>query len=269
MARPRLYAAGWRSASTIDVRGATSFVLWLCGCNLRCPFCHNWRIAEGDPALCRWVPVEEIVDAVRSARSLVDYVHVTGGEPLLQADALASLLTRVRDVGLKVSVNSNLTLPGELLKLVELLDHVATDLKVPSLMYGVAEWEHAYKGFLRSIRELSQRGVRLELRVPLARLPVDEYVRVVGDALSAMAPGYSGFTIVYNRVVGRPLVEPRSAEWCERFCLGEEEYGEYVRRVGEVVLALLRSRSQTGTGPPRPGRGPPGRVDSPGPRVYL
>ncbi|MCD6348625.1 MAG: 4Fe-4S cluster-binding domain-containing protein, partial [Candidatus Korarchaeota archaeon] len=79
-----MLGAGWRSLSTVDVKGAVTFTLWLCGCNLRCPFCHNHLLASSDPSKCFPLNVNNLVDDLISSRGLIDYFHVTGGEPLVQ-----------------------------------------------------------------------------------------------------------------------------------------------------------------------------------------
>ncbi len=120
---------GWKEVSTVDVRGKVTFTLWVCGCNLKCPFCHNWRIADG--LGCHELNREKLLEHLEGSSRFVDYFHVTGGEPLVQRRELAELLEDVKSMGIMTSLNSNLTLPmGNLLEL-DLVDHVATDVKAP------------------------------------------------------------------------------------------------------------------------------------------
>ena len=121
---------GWRDVALVDVVGHVSFTLWLSGCNFKCPWCANYEIALG----LRGFPmsVSEVVELLVSAKPYVDYLHVTGGEPLLQKKPLEKLLLRVRrELGLKLSVDTNGSLPEALRKLVPYLHHVAIDLKAP------------------------------------------------------------------------------------------------------------------------------------------
>ncbi|MEM4913375.1 MAG: anaerobic ribonucleoside-triphosphate reductase activating protein, partial [Desulfurococcaceae archaeon] len=74
----KLVIAGWKSVSLVDVYGYTSFTIWTCGCNLKCPFCHNWRLADNDPSVCYAVDVEKLIEECTASRLLVDYLHVTG-----------------------------------------------------------------------------------------------------------------------------------------------------------------------------------------------
>jgi len=77
-----MLTSGWKSTSMVDVRGKVTFTLWLCGCNLKCPFCHNWRIAEGEGCF----PLDEglLLEELEYGAFLLDYFHITGGEPLMQ-----------------------------------------------------------------------------------------------------------------------------------------------------------------------------------------
>ncbi len=129
--------SGWKSVSMVDVHGKVTFTLWLCGCNLKCPFCHNWLIAEGKE--CFPLDRGALLGDLSSSSFLVDYFHITGGEPLMQWAELSSLLAEAKEL-LPISLNTNLTLlkPLERLLKAELVDHIATDLKAPLLLSSTA-----------------------------------------------------------------------------------------------------------------------------------
>lgn len=232
--------------SLIDVIGKPSFVIWLCGCNLNCPFCHNWKIANSDPEFCSDVHVSKLIEEIKYARYLVDYVQVTGGEPLLQVEELKKLFAEVKDMGLKTSLNSNLTLSRFLSSIVDLVDHVATDIKIPQYMYGVDDWDKMFEEFLKSLRILLEKGKEIELRVLVTKIPIPYYIKVL-ESVGRVLKNYEKFYIVFRRVRGRPVVVPRSDVWCELFCVdGEEDYKEQTQRLkmlvsqyfGEKVLKL-------------------------------
>lgn len=71
------------------------YALWLQGCQKRCPHCI---FPAGQP-LNRggeWLPVEKIWSEIKSVRDLTG-ITVSGGEPFLQAEALARLIKFLRD----------------------------------------------------------------------------------------------------------------------------------------------------------------------------
>jgi len=193
-----LKIAGYKPISLIDVHGYPSFALWVCGCNLRCPFCHNWRIANADRKVCGEAELGELMVKISKSVKFVDYLHVTGGEPLLQVEALRELFSKVKSLGLMISLNTNLTLASELERLLKdgLLDHVATDLKVPfDIMSGLGEKARNYWGeYLKSLELLRGYEVTLELRVPVAR---GITLGALGNALREILPLLKGLRKSY------------------------------------------------------------------------
>jgi len=158
--------------STIDIVGDVSLVVWLCGCNLRCPFCHNWKIARNDPALCREVEIERVLERLESARGLADSVLVTGGEPLLQPEATAAILSKASELGMRPVLESNLTIPEALRTVLDLafVNEIVTDIKVPpEAMMGLSPEvaRRAWSSFLESLRIAVERVPRVTLRLPI------------------------------------------------------------------------------------------------------
>lgn len=77
------------------------YVLWVQGCSLACPGCWNpdtWPRARRDERT-----VDEVEQEILSVPN-IEGVTFTGGEPFLQAPALAMLASRVRAHGLSVVV---------------------------------------------------------------------------------------------------------------------------------------------------------------------
>ena len=70
-------------------------------------------------------------------------VSLTGGEPLCQADFLKDLLPDLRASRCKIYLETNGTLPQELQKIIDDVDIIAMDIKLPSSTQGVSLWaEH-------------------------------------------------------------------------------------------------------------------------------
>ncbi|ABM80010.1 anaerobic ribonucleoside-triphosphate reductase activating protein [Hyperthermus butylicus] len=222
--RDTLLVGGWKAPSLVDVRGRVSFTLWLCGCNLRCPFCHNWKLAEMLPGTCRWAKLDELVEALSGAARLVDVLHVTGGEPLLQPGRLRGLLEASHKLGLGNSINTNCTLPENMEQLLEekLVDHVATDLKTPfHLLTGLSKSQAArlWGRYLDCLRLLARHGVEVELRIPVPR-DIPGYTRLLEESLRQPTEALKGtnWYIVVNPLQGPPAVTPRSPDWCAEHC---------------------------------------------------
>ena len=118
--------------------GHVAAVIFVPGCNFRCPFCHNAGLvlperAAGGPR----VPVDEILDQLRDRRGFLDSVVVSGGEPTLQP-GLQEFLAAVRAMGLRVKLDTNGSRPDVLRDLFEgkLVDYVAMDIKATRARYS-------------------------------------------------------------------------------------------------------------------------------------
>ena len=121
--------SGLQKLSMVDYPGKLAATVFTGGCDLRCPFCHNaplvLRVAE-TPALSQ----EEVLSFLRTRQGLLDGVVLSGGEPLLQADA-AEFLAAVRSLGFSVKLDTNGCHPEALANILErgLTDYLAMDIK--------------------------------------------------------------------------------------------------------------------------------------------
>lgn len=68
-------------------------VIWLQGCHRRCPGCFNPDAQPFKPRLL--MPVDQVVHWLEAIQN-IEGVTISGGEPFLQAEALAALLQRLR-----------------------------------------------------------------------------------------------------------------------------------------------------------------------------
>ncbi|MFA8435103.1 MAG: anaerobic ribonucleoside-triphosphate reductase activating protein [Marinifilaceae bacterium] len=124
--------SGFIKNSLIDFPGKISSVIFTQGCNLRCKFCHNYElIPRGLQEEDVFLEVE-VLQYLERSRRLIDALVITGGEPCLQPD-LVQFIRKVKDMGLKVKLDTNGTDPGKLEYLLEqnLVDYVAMDVKAP------------------------------------------------------------------------------------------------------------------------------------------
>ncbi len=236
--------AGYKSLSLVDVYGAVTFTVWFCGCNLKCPFCHNWVIAEGDLDVCKSVSIDSVLEELLVSRKLIDYLHVTGGEPLIQYSGLRELFYRSREYGVSNSLDSNLTFPDRLDALLKenLIDHVASDLKTPfNILSGLGDESSRYWSlFTESLEVLSSYDVLFELRIPVARELTIKYIRDVLSDLSSVFRKFKRMYCIVNPLMGPPLTNPRDRGWASRYC--NPDYEEVVR-VASIVEELLHVKT--------------------------
>ena len=85
--------SGIQKTSLIDFPEKIATVLFTPGCNLRCPFCHNWRIVV-DPKP-PFLNEENVLKIVETRKRFVDAIVVTGGEPTLHKE-LSKFLKKLK-----------------------------------------------------------------------------------------------------------------------------------------------------------------------------
>lgn len=120
--------AGLLPVSMVEWEGKLASVLFLRGCNLRCPYCHNPELVRADvTSEMAWDFVKE---QLLEKAGWVDGVVITGGEPTICPD-LREIISRIRDIGFAIKLDTNGTHPEVLGKLLKegLLDCVAIDIK--------------------------------------------------------------------------------------------------------------------------------------------
>ena len=121
--------AGLQKMTLLDFPGAIACTVFLPGCNLRCPFCHNASLVlrPGEPPM---LAQAELLAFLESRKGKLDGVCITGGEPTLHKD-LPQLIRTIKEMGYAVKLDTNGSDPGMLRNLLDenLLDYVAMDIK--------------------------------------------------------------------------------------------------------------------------------------------
>ncbi len=128
---------GFIETSFVDWKGCLSSVVFLGGCNFRCPFCHN-RDLVLNPGGLEDVPIEYVVATIRKYRTQwVDRIVVTGGEPTIHKN-LYRLMGLLKSEGMKVKLDTNGSNPSVMKGLVGdgLVDSIAMDVKGPLDRYS-------------------------------------------------------------------------------------------------------------------------------------
>ena len=126
--------SGLQKISLVDYPDKISSVLFTPGCNLRCPFCHNWRIAvDPQPPFLQETAAIEILE---SRKKYVDAVVITGGEPCMHKE-LHKFLAKLKDRGFMVKLDTNGFFPDVLEECLASVDFVAMDVKTCKEKYSL------------------------------------------------------------------------------------------------------------------------------------
>ena len=128
---PWTYVRGLQPGSLCDWPGHVSAVLFLGGCNLRCPTCHNAGLAwtpETYPPLSK----KDIKKFIQSRKTWLDGLVVSGGEPTTIPN-ISELLKEISSFGLPLKLDTNGLLPNVVRSLFTqgLIQAVAVDVKGP------------------------------------------------------------------------------------------------------------------------------------------
>lgn len=116
------------------------------GCSLKCRFC--------DTQLNRFEEINTL-ELIKKIKPLSDNLHslaITGGEPLEQADFLKIFLSLARKENFKIYLETNGVLYNGLKDLIDFIDIVSMDIKLPSSTGLKAFWQE-HQNFLEIASE--------------------------------------------------------------------------------------------------------------------
>jgi pyruvate formate lyase activating enzyme len=162
---------GFQSYSLCDFPGKVSAVIFIQGCNFRCPYCHNQSLLPSRASADHLIPAPSILERLEHRRDVIDGVVLCGGEPTLQTD-LPEFTEEICRMGYAVKLDTNGSRPHMMKRLLDagLLDYVAMDIKAPWTKYALlAGNKVAIDDLQASIRLLNSSGVEHEYRTTFIR----------------------------------------------------------------------------------------------------
>lgn len=174
---------GLQKMTLLDYPGKVACTVFLGGCDMRCPFCHNAELLSVDaPAEMDDVALLAFLD---KRKGLLDGVAITGGEPLLRPDIIP-LLQAIREKGFLIKLDTNGNHPDRLMEIVNagLVDYVAMDIKNSPSKYGqtigIPNFDLAK--VRRSVAFLLEGKVEYEFRTTVVKqFHDDESFREIGE----------------------------------------------------------------------------------------
>lgn len=127
--------------------GTRHVFIRLAGCNLRCSYCDT-RESFKNNAFCRVYPhvgngddvklINNPVSTNEVIRLIQDYeapwLSFTGGEPLLKVEYISEILSKLPRDNYKIMLETNGTLPQQLKRIIDDVDYISMDIKLPSLV---------------------------------------------------------------------------------------------------------------------------------------
>ena len=118
--------AGLQKTTLLDYPGKVAATVFLSGCNLKCPYCHNSELINSKKNI---VKERELFSYLKKRQGVLDGVCITGGEPTLQKGIIGFIAT-IKEMGYLVKLDTNGFDPHTLSILLDhkLLDYCAIDI---------------------------------------------------------------------------------------------------------------------------------------------
>lgn len=113
--------------------GCKQIFIRFCGCNLHCQYCDT----DFGHTNSKEYSIDELVDFINQHTDCHS-VSLTGGEPLLHSGFLKEFLPQCP---LPVYLETNATLCGELKEVIDYIDYISADIKIPSCSGQNSLWK--------------------------------------------------------------------------------------------------------------------------------
>ncbi len=126
---------GIQKLTLLDFPEHVACTVFLAGCDLRCPFCHNASLVTGAPEAV--MSEEKFFSFLEKRHGILDGVAITGGEPLLRHD-IKEFAMKIKEHGFAVKLDTNGTNPDALDDIIGAgaVDYVAMDIKNSPAKYA-------------------------------------------------------------------------------------------------------------------------------------
>lgn len=161
---------GFIETSLLDFEGKVASVLFVGGCNFRCPYCQNVGLVL-NPERYEPIPQERIDHYLKTHRDFIDGLCISGGEPCLYGEGLMRILRHFKDMGFLTKLDTNGSRPELIEDIIreDVVDYIAMDIKAPldfesySRSTGTGS-RGLFEAVLESIRIIMASGVDYEFR---------------------------------------------------------------------------------------------------------
>ncbi len=223
--------------SLIDWDGKITMVLFFGGCNFRCPFCHNWRVAFGAEKFSNlsWDTIEH---KIKERREWLDGIVLSGGEPLTGWEELVMVCSRIKNLNIKIKLDTNGANPDLLKRAIGdgLIDYVAMDIKAPlDQKYSIAAGVKIDPDQIRkSIQLLMASGIDYEFRTTVVPNLIDlNAVQAIAEIISgARLFALQQFLPKEAYDPGYQLLEPYTKEDAEKLVIVAQRFVRNVKLRG-------------------------------------
>jgi pyruvate formate lyase activating enzyme len=211
---------GLEKTTLIDYPEKVACTIFIFGCNLRCPYCHNPELVVEDST--PEIDQEEILKFLEERKDFLDGVCITGGEPTIHKN-LPDFLKKIKQLGFSIKLDTNGTDPDAVEQLIKdrLIDYMAMDIKAPLEKYEkIVKAKVDLEKIKKSVEIIRNSGLDYEFRmtVPPDFFDENDFVKIgkwLKGAKRFYLQQFRGIKTLDKKFVGK---KPVSKEELERFC---------------------------------------------------
>lgn len=162
--------------------GVTQIFVRFFECNMHCVWCDTPHSIGDTTRHYQEFALEKLVGEIKNLWSPCHSVSLTGGEPLMQAEFIKTLIPVLRSLRMPVYLETNGVLPQELASVIDGIDIIAMDIKLPSSTGCQAYWQE-HEDFIKVAQ-----GKDFFIKTVISNNTTLEDVKRASDMVSRIAP---------------------------------------------------------------------------------
>lgn len=163
----KLFVASYSDISEAGFPNVICPVVFLDGCNFKCPYCLNARLVARENI--KKIPIDFVIDKYKG---IEDKILISGGEPLCNK-YIYDFISKFKENGFSVRISTNGSFPTILDNLIasKMISFVAMDIKTG--FNNIQKWSvvsnepYVFQNILKSIQILNKKNVDYEFRTTL------------------------------------------------------------------------------------------------------
>ena len=176
--------AGFVKTTLQDWEGKNACIIFLSGCNFRCPYCNRPDLIDESK---EDLDLSLILRYIKENRDFLEAVVISGGEPTLNQD-LYKLITDLKKLKMKIKLDTNGYFPEILDDLIgaKLVDKVCINIMAPidpASYSKAAGVEVDVERIKRSLGILENSGIPYEIRTVIVPSLIghESFLKMLGD----------------------------------------------------------------------------------------
>ncbi|MCW3983097.1 MAG: anaerobic ribonucleoside-triphosphate reductase activating protein [Candidatus Bathyarchaeota archaeon] len=222
--------SGLQKTSLLDYPDRVASVLFTPGCNLRCPYCHNYKIAvDPQPPFLQEGAALQILE---NRKKYVDAVVITGGEPCMHKE-LPKFLSKLKERGFTVKIDTNGCYPNVLEECLPTVDYVAMDVKTSPEKYKLLGATDT-ASVMRSIELLKTGKVPYEFRTTVCpEIVTEKDIAAIGEMVKGTK------TLALQQFIPNDTLDKRFKTIKPYSPEKLQEFAEILKKSADTVLLRL------------------------------